>query len=628
MKVLTNLELEVVVKELNDKILNSKVSKIFLPETRILRIDLHKSNVGKSALIIDSGKGMYLSEFKLENPTTPPAFAMFLRRHLNNSILKRIHLQQGERIVELIFQTKTGDKKLIVELHSKGNFVLTDSKNKIINSAVIVETSKKTVKKGFDYVYPHSEFDVRKVDLHDFTEATKNWSGTSLLRFLAGGLKLGKIYGEEICNQTKIDSGKDVDLLSAGEIKTLHEELIKLLSKFDSPTSILTENNAFPFELIGYSGTKFDSFNESLDNLYSRELETKAQAKHETTHSRAKVKLEKNIEKQEKLISELTVLGEKNQELIKLIYENYEIISNILEKINTARKSHSWDEVEASLAKSVGAEMEILSKINRESNSVLLKLNGRSIELGIDSKIENLINELYTKNKKISRKIDGAKKMLVKFKSKDVIIEIPKKPKLKRQVKREWFEKFRWFRTSNDFLAIGGRDATSNEVLIKKHLEVGDLVFYTEMSGSPFFILKNGRDAKKIDIEEVAIATASYSRAWKLNMSSADVFYVNPEQVSKTPNPGEFLNKGSFMVRGKRNFLTVKLEMSIGVNENKVIGGPTSAISSKLGKEVDFFTIIPGERKKSEITKGIAQKLGHSSEEVIRFVPNGESKLL
>ena len=625
MKVLTNLELEVVVKELNEKILNSKVSKIFLPETRILRIDLHKSNIGKSTLIIDSGKGIYLSEFKLDNPTAPLAFAMFLRRHLNNSILKRIHLQQGERIVELIFQTKTGEKKLIVELHSKGNFILTDSKNKIINSAVIVETSKKTVKKGFDYVYPRSEFDVRKVDLHDFTEATKNWSGTSLIRFLAGGLKLGKIYGEEICNQVKIDFEKDVDLLTEGEIKTLHAELTRLLSKFDSPNPILTDKNAFPFELINHSGTNFNTFNEALDNLYSRELEVKAQTKHETAHSRVKIKLKKNIEKQENLIEELTQLSDKNQELIKLIYENYEIISNILEKINSARLNHSWDEVEGALDKSAGAEMEILEKINRESNSLSLKLNGQSVELTLDSKIENLINDLYTKNKKISRKIEGAKNMLTKFKSREIVIPVSKKPKLKKQVKREWFEKFRWFRTSNDFLAIGGRDATSNEVLMKKHLEVGDLVFHTEMSGSPFFILKSGRDAKKVDIEEVAVATASYSRAWKLNMSSADVFYVNPEQVSKTPNPGEFLNKGSFMVRGKRNFLNVKLEMSIGVNETKVIGGPTSAISAKI---YEFFTIIPGEHKKSEITKLIAQKLNYSSEEVIRFVPNGESKLL
>jgi len=624
MKVLTNLELEVVVRELNEKILDSKVSKIFLPETRILRLDLHKSNIGKYSLIIDSGKGIYLSEFKLENPKLPPAFAMFLRRHLNNSILKRIELQEGERIIELVFQTKIGEKKLISELHGKGNFILTDSKNKIINSAVIIETPKKIVKKGRTYKYIRAKFDIRKVTLHDFTEASKNWSGTSLINFLSSGLKLGKIYAGEICNQTKFDSSKDVDLLSRSEIKTLHSELTALLRKFDLGTSILTEKNAFPFELVGYSGKQFDSFNEALDNLYSKELEKKAQEKHKLTHGRAAVKLGKNIEKQENLILELTVLGKKNQSLIKLIYENYEIISNIIEKINSARLNYSWDEVEIALQKSAGAEMNILTKINRKSNSIILSLDGHSIEFGLDSKIENFINELYWKNKKISRKIDGAKKILSKFRNKNVTITAPK-PKLKRQIKREWFEKFRWFHTSNGLLAIGGRDATSNEVLIKKHLEVGDIVFHTEMSGSPFFILKSGRDADKLDITEVAIATASYSRAWKLSMVDADVFYVNPEQVSKQANPGEYLNKGSFMVRGKRNFLNVKLEVSIGSKDEQAIGGPTSAISHQID---NYFTLIPGERKKSDITKIIAQKLKHSSEEVIRFVPNGESKLL
>jgi len=624
MKVLTNLELEVVVRELNEKILDSKVSKIFLPETRILRLDLHKSNIGKYSLIIDSGKGIYLSEFKLENPQLPPSFVMFLRRHLNNSILKRIELQEGERIIELVFQTKIGEKKLISELHGKGNFILTDSKNKIINSAVIIETPKKIVKKGRTYKYIRAKFDIRKVTLHDFTEASKNWSGTSLINFLSSGLKLGKIYAGEICNQTKFDSSKDVDLLSRSEIKTLHSELTALLRKFDLGTSILTEKNAFPFELVGYSGKQFDSFNEALDNLYSKELEKKAQEKHKLTHGRAAVKLGKNIEKQENLILELTVLGKKNQSLIKLIYENYEIISNIIEKINSARLNYSWDEVEIALQKSAGAEMNILTKINRKSNSIILSLDGHSIEFSLDSKIENFINELYWKNKKISRKIDGAKKILSKFRNKNVTITAPK-PKLKRQIKREWFEKFRWFHTSNGLLAIGGRDATSNEVLIKKHLEVGDIVFHTEMSGSPFFILKSGRDADKLDITEVAIATASYSRAWKLSMVDADVFYVNPEQVSKQANSGEYLNKGSFMVRGKRNFLNVKLEVSIGSKDEQAIGGPTSAISHQID---NYFTLIPGERKKSDITKIIAQKLKHSSEEVIRFVPNGESKLL
>src|SRR3989344_4664974 len=59
-----------------------------------------------------------------------------------------------------------------------------------------------------------------------------------------------------------------------------------------------------------------------------------------------------------------------------------------------------------------------------------------------------------------------------------------------KQVKRkfQWYEKFRWFFSSEGFLVIGGRDATSNEVIIKKHTESDDLVFHTDMAGSPFFV--------------------------------------------------------------------------------------------------------------------------------------------
>jgi predicted ribosome quality control (RQC) complex YloA/Tae2 family protein len=83
---------------------------------------------------------------------------------------------------------------------------------------------------------------------------------------------------------------------------------------------------------------------------------------------------------------------------------------------------------------------------------------------------------------------------------------------------------------------IGGRDATSNEIVIKKHTIASDLVFHTDMAGSPFFVLKSSTDnTKGLDqqsIKEAADATCSFSRAWKMGLSTQSVFYVNPEQKS------------------------------------------------------------------------------------------------
>ena len=60
------------------------------------------------------------------------------------------------------------------------------------------------------------------------------------------------------------------------------------------------------------------------------------------------------------------------------------------------------------------------------------------------------------------------------------------------EIKREWYEKFRWFISSEGFLVIGGRDATSNEIVIKKHADKNDLVFHTDIKGSPFHLSKQG----------------------------------------------------------------------------------------------------------------------------------------
>ena len=102
----------------------------------------------------------------------------------------------------------------------------------------------------------------------------------------------------------------------------------------------------------------------------------------------------------------------------------------------------------------------------------------------------------FERAKKVKKKIEGAEKALEinlkKLKEleakRDKFLEKSKKEKSDR--KKEWYEKFRWFTSSEGFLIIGGRDATSNEIVIKKHTDTNDLVFHTDMAGSPFFWVK------------------------------------------------------------------------------------------------------------------------------------------
>ena len=179
--------------------------------------------------------------------------------------------------------------------------------------------------------------------------------------------------------------------------------------------------------------------------------------------------------------------------------------------------------------------------------------------------------------------------------------------------------------SSEEFLCIGGKDATSNEIIIKKHTEKEDLVFHTDMAGSPFFVIKNGQEAKEITIEETAQAVAVYSRAWKLGHTSADVFYVKPEQVSKEAESGEYMNKGSFMVRGKRNILNPKVQYAIGLLNDEIIGGPITAIKKQTA---NFVTVVPGREKKSSSAKKIRSRLkGGDLDDIIKFLPSGGAEV-
>ncbi|MDO8660877.1 MAG: NFACT RNA binding domain-containing protein [Candidatus Woesearchaeota archaeon] len=174
---------------------------------------------------------------------------------------------------------------------------------------------------------------------------------------------------------------------------------------------------------------------------------------------------------------------------------------------------------------------------------------------------------------------------------------------------KEWFESFHWFVSSDGFLCVGGRDAVSNEVVIKKHTLANDIVFHTEAPGSPFFvIITNGKSVPDATLRETADATAIFSRAWRMGISSVEVYWVKPEQVSKTAKSGEYISRGAFMIVGKRNYFTVSANrLAIGrTQDNKVMSGPVSAIKTHCKTAM---LIKHGSQKTSSLAKFIAKKL-------------------
>jgi hypothetical protein len=228
---------------------------------------------------------------------------------------------------------------------------------------------------------------------------------------------------------------------------------------------------------------------------------------------------------------------------------------------------------------------------------------------------------------------------------------IHKKVIIKEQISKEWYERYRWFITTDGLLAIGGRDASSNSALIRKHLTEQDIIFHAEVHGSPFFIIKNAvalitAQEGKIDssLQQVAQATISFSRAWRDGLSSADAYWVMPEQIKKGAPTGQFLPKGSFVIEGKRNYFKgVEIRLAIGIMQlngrEALVCGPEEAIKKSsifyavlLQGGIDPMTVA--KKVKSEFVKiadnniKVAESIKHVSlDDFIRALPAGQSRL-
>ena len=181
--------------------------------------------------------------------------------------------------------------------------------------------------------------------------------------------------------------------------------------------------------------------------------------------------------------------------------------------------------------------------------------------------------------------------------------------------------------SSDGILCVGGRDAVSNEIIVKKHATPKELVFHTETPGSPFFVIKKELEqTPQTTINEAAEATAIYSKAWKLGILVSDVYSVLPEQLSKTSASGEYVSRGAFVVSGKRNYTTIRVtQAAIGILPNgKIMGGPVTALKTQCKQ---FVTVTPGNHKASDCAKEIKKKIGGEIDDIIAQLPAGGCKL-
>ena len=601
MKAMSNVDVYAICKELGEMLNDARVQKAYQPTKDTVLIRFHVPGKGRVDVVFQAGLRVHTTQYPPQNPKVPPNFPMLLRKYIKGGSVIGVSQHNFDRIMRIDIQ-KEHKFSLVIELFAKGNIILLDEDDQIILPLKRKLWQDRRITSKEEYKYPPERgmnpLTVKKIELKELFQN----SDRDIIRTLASN-GLGGLYAEEIALRSGVDKKKNASEVTDDEIDAIHnaiEDVFKPLKTYDFHPQIISgeKEDVLPLDLQMYNDYEkkmYESYNEAADEFYSSIVGDDIVQVHEEVWSGEVGKFEKRLaiqletlEKFNKTIKETKIKGEA-------IYSNYQKIQNIIDIIKQARKTHSWLEIIDTVKKAKKAKTEGLEIIESIDKMGILTLNLDGIRVNIDTTqgIPENAEVYYNKGKKAKKKIRGVniaiektQQEIKKAESKREI-EMEKVLVPQKRVKKElkWYEKLRWFLTSDGLMVIGGRDASTNEMVVKKHMEPSDIYFHSDIHGAASVVLKAGEgEIPETSINQAAAFSACFSSAWSKGLGSADVYWVNPDQVSKTPQSGEFVTKGAFIIRGSRNYIRgLPLTLSVGKVDyegERIMAGPPEAVSN------------------------------------------------
>ena len=646
-KEFSSIDIAAAIKEIQPTIADSRVNNIYQVAEKTLIFKLHKTDMSPIRLVMEAGRRIHLTSYAEENPAEPPVFCMTMRKYLRDSWLRKIEQVEFERIATLHFDTKTGTLKLVVEFFGDGNFILTNEKDLIIHAFDFKKMRDRDILHNVVLkLPPQSGKNPFKVTQTELAETLSNVGQMEVVRVLARFLGISGGYTEELLLRANVDKTKPSNALTSEEITDVFGSLQSLLTpllegKFE-PSIILGEHGDFvdvvPFKLERFEGCRtqaYLSFNAALDEFYLRVTAAeKAGATIETGKFKQEAqRLKRLVLEQEKSVAEDQSKAERDKQIGDTIYAHFTELKTFQEQILKAnQQGHNWNTIVTTVMaakKTSKPPVSYVESFDGKNLALNLCIDSHHFSLNLRDSLFDNANRYYERSKKAKEKANGASAALLESKRKlakaeqDLaeaeqlkslkpaeILEALSKRKVAME-RKEWFEKFRWFTTSDGFLVVAGKDTVSNEVLIKKYTTQEDVVFHAEITGSPFVVVKaEGKSVSEQALLEAGEFTASFSRAWRENAGTADVYWVKVDQLNKSGPTGESVPHGAFFVVGKRNWMrSTPLRVAVGIvsgEETSFVGGPVAAVKAKTKT---YVVVQPGDLAGKELLKQILKAL-------------------
>lgn len=605
------------------------VDKIFQWDGGNVLIRVNVKGEAKKELFLKDGKWFYLAPQRPQVPDFPDQFAVHLRKLISNARIESVRQVEFDRIV--VIDIMRGEQyQLVVELFGEGNLLLVKD-GKIVNCLFSRRWRHREVRPGAEYLFPPKRFNPLESDLQTFISSLKG-STSDAVRTLATSVNLGGQYAEEVCLRAGVDKGSDASSLSDDQISGLYQAMVDIIKQVrdSSDPRIVFEGEDMlditPVPLVQYSESKADNhsvFSEALHEYLVGELEPL-----EIT-DKTLLKLQRQLEHQKESIEKRKAEAEELSSNAELLYMNYQQVNDLLNMLKSKMGS-PWEDII-----SLGESKEIVRSVDPSKHRVSVLLDGNKVSLDYEKSIDANANLLYDRAKELREKAKRAEEALQNTEAR---IGKRKKGLAKEEesrggampTKQFWFERYKWFLTSSGKLVIAGRDARTNDQVVKKHLKSEDRYAHADVHGAPSVVFKEGSEAQEDELREVCIFALAHSKAWNAGVKEGSAYWVLPDQVSKAPMAGEFVPRGGFIIRGKRNYFHhILMEMVVGEisyqGERKIMGAPRKTMESMSER---YVIIGPGKTERSKISSKLARKFEVPEEEISRILPPGDLEII
>ena len=596
-----------------------RVDKVFDGTGGLVSLLLRSPGVGRQELVVGTGRFAALVGSPLEHGEELSALARELRRHLSGAVIVDVADPGGERYLEIGLRRADVAEPLylIVEFFGAGNLLVARG-----GRLIIVQHARswahRVLRPGAEYRPPPRREDPWSLPASALAEVLAA-SHRDRASTLAARLAFGGPVAEELLRRASLDPAApatDAPSATAQALCTARGELLAEIG--ERPRGYLYEGASGPLDVAPFRAQRWRAVGGVVEREYSSFSEA---AMAYFSHRFALVQPPPSPT--ERRVAELARLREQQHAaVVALGGEAAEL-----------RSGAEW--VYAHYAEVQGALDERDGGAGRRTPAPV-EISGRRLELSGSTVIE-AAQALFEQAKRVDAKREGAQAALQATESalhalrsgEGLPVHAPARPG-GRPAHTIWFERHRWFLSSEGFVVIGGRDARSNDLIVRRYLNPEDRYVHADIHGAPSVIVKHGPPGGiapgEPTMREAGQWGAAFSKAWRAGLASADAFWVEADQVSKQGASGEFVARGAWVIHGSKHFLR-DLPLELGIGRVEVAGearwtvAPPPAVQAR--GELLFVLRPDEERDRASHEVELASALGLSRATLQPMLPAG-----